>query len=426
MEMDINYQKVMKKLKIKLFKSERYFEYFKSLLLLLALPSNRTEKKEKVYNLINTKHSIKMKTTEKFWVSIYFALHQPSTMFSDSDDINILEEKYIHYFAKMINKQLCSLSIIYSAPLNVLKQEYLNLCIKSINNTRNKRLKTLRILTKKENRKTSRMESKKIDKDIDGNNNEKSSEDDDNEENNFKKYWKNKKPKTLLEKEIFRLKVKSSNQVVEEFIGNINNEKLEKNKKEISFLYFIKNKKNKVFKRFLSKQNQKNFVEIAEKDIEQDFKYKNVLDNCESIFPLKMKIKNTHYCKNKKKKDRRKYASTINSRQNETNINNTNSNFNTTNNEKFCYSSVRRYNSPKKGKLIKNNYNNNRRRILSSAKVRNCYISPESSKYVSLNSRSKINLSLPLLSKKNNAKKEIKFYTNINKKFFINGSDLFY
>ena len=39
----------------------------------------------------------------------------------------------------------------------------------------------------------------------------------------------------MLEKEIFRLKVKSSNQVVEEFIGNINNERLEKNKKEILY-----------------------------------------------------------------------------------------------------------------------------------------------------------------------------------------------
>ena len=127
MDMDINYQKVMKKLKIKLFKSERYFDYFKSLLLLLSIPSNSTEKKEKVYNLINSKHSIKMKPTKKFWVSIYLSLHQPSTMFSDSEDLNILEEKYIQYFAKIINKQLCSLSIIYSAPLNTLKKEYLNL-----------------------------------------------------------------------------------------------------------------------------------------------------------------------------------------------------------------------------------------------------------------------------------------------------------
>ena len=352
MDMDINYQKVMKKLKIKLFKSERYFDYFKSLLFLLSTPSNSTEKKEKVYNLINSKHSIKVKPTQEFWVSIYLSLHQPSTIFLDSDDINILEEKYIQYFAKIINKQLCSLSIIYSAPLNTLKQEYLNLCIKFMNNTRNKRMKTIRILSKKENRKTSRMESKKIDKDVDGSDNGKSSEDDDNEENNFKKYWKNKKPKTLLEKEIFRLKVKSSNQVVEEFIGNINNERLEKNKKEIFILYFIKNKKNRVFKRFLSKQNKKNFDEIIEKDIEQDFKYKNVLDNCENIFPLKMKIKNTNYCKNKKKRERGKYASTLNSRQNET-YTITNSNFNTTNNEKFYYSSIKRYNSPKKGKLIK-------------------------------------------------------------------------
>ena len=423
MDMDINYQKVMKKLKIKLFKSERYFEFFKSILLILTTPSNSTEKKEKVYNLINSKHSIKVKPTRKFWVSIYFSLHQPSTIFSDSDDINILEEKYIQYFAKLINKQLCSLSIIYSAPLKTLKQEYLNLCIKFMNNTRNKRMKTLRLISKKDKRKTSRMESKKMDKDIDGNDNEKSSEDDDNEENHFKKYWKNKKPKTLLEKEIFRLKVKSSNQVVEEFIGNINKEKLENNKKEITFLYFIKNKKNKVFKQFLSKQNRKNFVEIIEKDIEQDFKYKNVLDNCQNIFPLKMKIKNSNYCKNKKKREKRKYNSTLNSRHNET-YTNANSNFNTTNNEKCYYSSVKRYNSPQKGKLIKNN--TNRKRILNSAKVRNCYISPESSKYVSLNSRSKINASLPLLSKKNFTKKDIKYCTNINKKFFINRSDLFY
>jgi hypothetical protein len=284
-------------------------------------------------------------------------------------------------------------------------------------------MRTLRLVTKRDNRKTPRKESKKIDKEIDGNNNEKSSEDDDNEENNFKKYWKNKKPKTLIEKEIFRLKVKSSNQVVDEFIGNINKEKLEKNKKEISFLYYIKHKKNKVFKGFLSKQNKKNYAEIIEKDIEQDFKYKNVLDNCDSIFPLKMKIKNTTYCKNRKKKERRKYTSTLNSRQNET-YTNINSNYYTTNNEKFYYSSIKRYNSPKKGKLIKNN--SNRRRILNSAKVRNCYISPENSKYTSLNSKSKINASLPLLSKKNYTKKENKFCTTINKKFFINGSDLFY
>ena len=109
----------------------------------------------------------------------------------------------------------------------------------------------------------------------------------------------------MIEKEIFRLKVKSSNEVVDEFIGNINKEKLEQNKKEISFLYFIKNKKNKVFKGFLSKQNKKNYAEIIEKDIEQDFKYKNVLDNCESIFPLKMKIKNANYCRSKKKKEKR-------------------------------------------------------------------------------------------------------------------------
>ena len=423
MDMDINYQKVMKKLKIKLFKSEHYFDYFKSLLLSLTTPSNTTEKKEKVYNLITSKHSIKKKPTQKFWVSIYLSLHQPSTMFPDSDDINILEEKYIQYFAKIINKQLCSLSVIYSASLKMLKQEYLNLCIKLMNNTRNKRMKSLRLISKKDYLKSSRKESKKLEKDIDGNNNEKSSEDDDNEENNFKKYWKNKKPKTLIEKEIFRLKVKSSNQVVDEFIGNINKEKLEKNKKEISFLFFIKNKKNKVFKGFLSKQNKKNYAEIIEKDIEQDFKYKNVLDNCESIFPLKMKIKNANYCKNKKKKEKRKYTSTLNSRQNET-YTNINSNYNMTNNEKFYYSSIKRYNSPKKGKLIKNNIN--RRRILNSAKVRNCYISPENSKYASLNSKTKINVSLPLLSKKNVAKKEIKFCTNINKKFFINGSDLFY
>ena len=418
MDMDINYQKIMKKLKIKLFKSEHYFDYFKSLLLLLSTPSNSTQKKEKVYNLITSKHSIKMKPNQKFWVSIYFSLHQPSTIFSDSDDINILEEKYIQYFAKIINKQLCSLSIIYSASLNILKQEYLNLCIKSMNNTRNKRMKSLRLIPKKDHKKASRMESQKIEKDIDGNNNEKSSEDDDNEENNFKKYWKNKKPKTLIEKEIFRLKVKSSNEVVDEFIGNINKEKLEQNKKEISFLYFIKNKKNKVFKGFLSKQNKKNYAEIIEKDIEQDFKYKNVLDNCESIFPLKMKIKNANYCRSKKKKEKRKHTSTFNSRQNETYTNN-NSNYNTTNNEKFHYSSIKRYNSLKKGKLIKNN--TNRKRILNSAKVRNCYISPEN-----LNSKSKNNVSLPLLSKKNVAKRETKFCTNINKKFFINGSDLFY
>ena len=216
MDMDVNYQKIIKKQKIKLFKSGHYFEHFKSLLLSLSSPNNTSTKKEKVYNLIKTKHSIQAKQTKKYWSLIYFSLQRPSNNFSG--EMSILEEKYLQYFCKIINKHLYSLSVIYSAPINVLKQEYLNLCIKLINNSRNRRMRTLRILSRKDNLIQSLTESKKIDSDNnDNNNNDKS--------NKYKKYLKNKKPKKLLEKEIFRLKIKSSNQVIDEFIGE--------------FIYFI-------------------------------------------------------------------------------------------------------------------------------------------------------------------------------------------
>jgi hypothetical protein len=264
-------------------------------------------------------------------------------------------------------------------------------------------------------------DSKNIDNEKnDNNNDDKSSEDDDNEENNYKKYLKNKKPKTLLEKEIFRLKVKSSNQVVDEFIGDIKNERLEKDKKEIYFLNFIKNKKNKIFRHFLSNQTKKNFLEIIESDMKEDLKFKNLFDNREAIFPLEMKIKNDDYCKSKKKREREKYFSTMNSKINDTNNN-------TINTDNFCYSTKTRPRSSKNKGLIKNKYLNNsnntkKRRILNSAKVRNHDKSAQNSTFIS--SKMKNNVSFPLLTKKNKLKK--KSFCTINKNYFINKHDLFY
>ena len=423
MDMDVNYQKIIKKKKIKLFKSGKYFEYFKSLLLSLSLPNNTSTKKEKVYNLIKTKHSIQAKQTKKYWSFIYFSLKKPSNIFSD--EMSIVEEHYLNYFCKIINKHLYSLSVIYSAPINVLKQEYLNLCIKLINNTRNRRMRTLRMLSKKDNFMQLSSDSKNKDhENNDNNNNDKSSEDDDNEENNYKKYLKNKKPKTLLEKEIFRLKVKSSNQVVDEFIGDIKYERLEKDKKEICFLNFIKNRKNKIFRHFLSNQTKKNFLEIIESDMKEDLKFKNLFDNREAIFPLEMKIKNDDYCKNKKKREREKYFSTLNSK-----INDTNNNTITINTDKFCYSPKARPRSSKnKGymtinKNLNNSNNTKKNRILNSAKVRNHNKSIQNSTYISSNMKN--NVSFPLLTRKSKHKKKI-FCTNINKNYFINKNDLFY
>ena len=420
MDMDVNYQKIIKKQKIKLFKSGKYFEYFKSLLLSLSLQNNTSTKKEKVYNLIKSKHSIQVKQTNKFWSFIYFSLHKPSNTFSD--EMSILEEQYLQYFCKIINKHLCSLSIMHSAPIKVLKQEYLNLCIKLINNTRNKRLRSLRISSRKDILVQLSADSKNNDKENnDNNNNDKSSEDDDNEENNYKKYFKNKKPKTLLEKEIFRLKVKSSNQVVDEFIGDIKNERLEQDKKEIYFLNFIKNKKNKIFRNFLSNQTKKNFLEIIESDMRQDLKFKNLFDNREAIFPLEMKIKNDDYCKSKKKREREKYFSTINSKVNETNNK-------TINTDNFCCSPKTRPRSCKnnngliKNKFFNNSNNTKKRRILNSAKVRNHDKSAQDSTFLS--PKMKNNESFPLLTRKNKLKK--KSFCLINKNYFINKHDLFY
>ena len=232
MDIDINYQKIIKKLKIKLFKSERYFEYFKSFLISLIIPPEDSIKKIKVYNLINSKHSIQKKPPKKFWYCIYIKMVNSSNEFPNN--ISMLEEKYLQYYSLYIYKYLCSISEIYSADINLLKQEYLNLCIKFINHTKNKRLKTLRIA------------SNSSDSNNKNNNNiskEKSSEDDEDNEKNIKKYG-DKKPKTLIEKELFRLKIKSSNEIVDEFIGDINNDLLIKKKKEIFFLHYIKYKKN--------------------------------------------------------------------------------------------------------------------------------------------------------------------------------------
>jgi hypothetical protein len=418
MDMDVNYQKIIKKQKIKLFKSGHYFEYFKSLLLSFSLPNNTSSKKEKVYNLIKSKHSLQVNPTKKYWSLINISLQKPSVNFSD--EMSILEEQYLLYFCKIINKHLYSLSIIHSVQINVLKQEYLNLCIKLINNTRNRRMRTLRMLSKKNVMQLSSDAKNINNENNDNNNNDKSSEDDDNEENNYKKYFKNKKPKTLLEKEIFRLKVKSSNQVVDEFIGDIKNERLEKDKKEINFLNFIKNRKNKIFRHFLSNQTKKNFLEIIESDMKEDLKFKNLFDNREAIFPLEMKIKNDDYCKSKKKREREKYFSTINSKVTETNNN-------TINTDNYCFSPKTRPRSSKNKGLIKNKFLNNsnntkKRRILNSAKVRNHDKSVQNSTLLS--SKLKNNVSFPLLTRKNKLKK--KSFCTINKNYFINKHDLFY
>ena len=137
------------------------------------------------------------------------------------NNISMLEEKYLQYYSLYIYKYLCSISEIYSADINLLKQEYLNLCIKFINHTKNKRLKTLRIASNS---------SGSNNKNNDNISKEKSSEDDEDNEKNIKKYG-DKKPKTLIEKELFRLKIKSSNEIVDEFIGDINN--------DLKYFFFI-------------------------------------------------------------------------------------------------------------------------------------------------------------------------------------------
>ena len=408
MDMDENYQKIMKKLKIKLFKSERYFEYFKELLLSLTLPPSIPDKKIKIYNLIQSKHSIVKKQTKEFWGSLYISIQKPSTIFTDN--ISLFEEKYLQYFSRQIYKHLFSMASIYSAPINLLKQEYLNLCIKYINNTKNKRTKTLRILPKKSINQYS-VESKNAYNDDE--NNEKSSEDDDNEENNYKKYWRNKKPKNLIEKELIKLKIKSSNEIIEQFLGCVNNnDSLAKNRKEICFLYYIMNKKSKIFKNHLSKLTKKNFNE----NNDNEFIY-NAIDNYDTIFPLEMKIKNQNYRNNKKKRE--KYFSTLTSKQNENNI---------YNNKK--YYSIKKENISKVSKLTIN-----RSRVMHSAKNKRSFVmSPQSSTSKNISNVNKINklykensLNLPSLSKKEiNKSNTSKFSSNINKKFFINGNDLFY
>ena len=400
MDIDINYQKIIKKLKIKLFKSERYFEYFKSFLISLIIPPEDSIKKIKVYNLINSKHSIQKKPPKKFWYCIYIKMVNSSNEFPNN--ISMLEEKYLQYYSLYIYKYLCSISEIYSADINLLKQEYLNLCIKFINHTKNKRLKTLRIA------------SNSSDSNNKNNNNiskEKSSEDDDDNEKNIKKYG-DKKPKTLIEKELFRLKIKSSNEIVDEFIGDINNDLLIKKKKEIFFLHYIKTKKNKTFKRFLSKETRKDLEEIKQNDLI----YNKKKDKYDTIFSLEMKIKNQYYRNNNKKKrlnlQLKEKNITINNENNKKNKNSLSQKKNYNINRYYLKKNLKMNFSGEKNKLIltpKNTSNNN-----------------ALSKYFSFNNKKK-SLFLPLLPNEEiKVLKTEKYNSIINKKYYINGNDLFY
>ena len=399
MDIDINYQKIIKKLKIKLFKSERYFEYFKSFLISLIIPPEDSIKKIKVYNLINSKHSIQKKPPKKFWYCIYIKMVNSSNEFPNN--ISMLEEKYLQYYSLYIYKYLCSISEIYSADINLLKQEYLNLCIKFINHTKNKRLKTLRIA------------SNSSDSNNKNNNNiskEKSSEDDEDNEKNIKKYG-DKKPKTLIEKELFRLKIKSSNEIVDEFIGDINNDLLIKKKKEIFFLHYIKTKKNKTFKRFLSKETRKDLEEIKQNDLI----YNKKKDKYDTIFSLEMKIKNQYYRNNNKKKRHnlqlKEKNITINNENNKKNKNSLSQKKNYNINRYYLKKNLKMNFSGEKNKLIltsKNTSNNN-----------------ALSKYFSFNKKK--SLFLPLLPNEEiKVLKTEKYNSIINKKYYINGNDLFY
>ena len=412
MDIDINYQKIIKKLKIRLFKSERYFVYFKTLLISFNLPPDEIEKRIKVYNLIQSKHSIQKRQTTKFWYSLYILFQKPSIEFED--ELNLLEEKYIQYTVQLIYKYLYSIALTYSAEIDLIKQEYLNLCIKFINHTKNKRLKTLKILKilkKQDSLKKPVYDTKNKENTKNELNNNKSKSSDDEEENekNNSNKFDNKRPKTMLEKEIFRLKMKSSNEVVDEFIGDINNDLLIKKKKEICFLHNIKVKKNNIFKRFLAKQTKKVLNEMNANDL----LYNKKNDKYETIFSLEMQIMNENYRKSKKKKEK-------------INLKLKSNNFNNDNNRK-------RYLSEGKSKQKKKNkfrFNS----IINSSSKKRMNLSPDSiqnknnlTKCFSFKLKKGNSLFLPFLPKKeDNILKTVKNNNFINKKYFINGNDLFY
>ena len=207
MDIDINYQKIIKKLKIRLFKTERYFETFKTLLLSLNATENNLSEKTKVYNLFKFKYSIQKKHSANLWYTIFISFKKPSIVISD--DKSLLEEKYLQYYSLYILRYLNSISLIYSAPITLLKQEYLNLCIKFISHSKNKTMKTLRILPKNSLRPSLYETRNKNSKDENNNKDKKDSkdksseeDDEDNKRNSFKKYIDLKRPKTLLENEL--------------------------------------------------------------------------------------------------------------------------------------------------------------------------------------------------------------------------------
>ena len=401
MDIDVNFQKIIKKLKIRLFKSERYFEYFKTLLISYNLPPDEIEKRIKVYNLIQSKHSIQKPQSNNFWYSLYDSFQKPSIEFEY--ELNLFEEKYLQYTVQLIYKYLISISMAYSTEIDIIKQEYLNLCIKLINHTKNKRLKTLRIIKKQDSLKKSIFETKNRDniKNESNNNksNDKSSDDEENEKNNLNKFV-SKKPKTMIEKEIFRLKLKSSNEIVDEFIGDINNDLLINKKKEICFLHNIKVRKNKVFKKFLAKQTKKMLNEMNDNDL----LYNKKNDKYETIFSLEMQIMNENYRNNKKKKE--KYNQKLK----------TNSNLVNENTRKI-------YLSGGKSKNINKNYS---KKILNSSPY-NISSNNILTKCFSFKLKQDNSLYLPFLPKKeNNFLTTMKNSKFIIKKYFINGNDLFY
>ena len=214
--MEENYQRVIKLSNIKIFKSEHYFQYFKSIFTLLQPVSvKNVNTKIKLFN-IEDKYSIIKKNKINYWNLFYKFLSTPS----DTEFPKIID-KYLQSYAKNILKKLIQLSTKYTLDINKLKQEYLAFCQKKISPTNRKRSiffspkKNLLIL----GRKNKLIKNRQIIID------------------NIAKNNYTPKPRNSIEKVLYKIKHKAFKEIVNEYIGNINAESLFKRKIEIQCMY---------------------------------------------------------------------------------------------------------------------------------------------------------------------------------------------
>ena len=394
---DHSCQKIFDESNIRIFKNKKYFHQFRKLLLTVSpLPVKPIQEKIKIYNNLKLKYSIIKKNNSpiNYWKKFY------EYFFKFKKDSSIVKEKYLLFYSRYILKKLIQLEIQYSLELDFLKQEYLVYCYKKMYP---KIRKSLKVTDHNLSSKNSTSSNDDLDIDLIFNNTKNNA----TEKNNQKYSCWSLNPRNSIEKELYNLKVRSSKEIVDGYIGNINVDNIFQRKVEIKLSYrkYFGQKSNQkdrsIFSnrfKFRSPSKNSNFLNFNN--------YNKLLKKSENVYSDKNIIGNY-----KSKDD---FVKNI---------------YNNIIDESEIYNSP----SNKKSKTI-----NNPRRYCYKTNIKNknnklyYSISPINKNMSNKKFIERIWLTLPLLKGNNNLlifdDKNDKYCKNniINKKYYINCNDLFY